>query len=492
MHHASAGALIVYHRGALATALRSGAVLTLLAATMLPWPASAQDSGSAPLTVPDLTVTAEDPLILLPPLGPPVNQAPLAAPPADRRRAAYRDTPAVTAPGFGPIPPPAVALGAARSVQVVEGNAEFTAAAGVVGSDGSDGMDALRAIPVSVAYRNDGQVPAVLFGLSGLVPLATGVAGDVSAHAGVEFPAWRGSVAGALTVADLALADLAAPADRSGGDPDRAGQVVLSGGAGPLSAALYLQHWQAPPAAAEWRVAVVAEAELITSTNGPHAAVGVAAGRTGEDLFALPVARLSYGGKPSWRLAAGVRPILGYPRRLHRLIRDEPAGSEVLRPEQGWLAWLGAGAGAIDLRVGWAHGVSGLVAVEPTGPAAAPGLLLFGLTAETEWNTATGPVTAAARAGANWDRRNLHWRLAADGEWQVASAPPIFLLVGARWIEHRDYQGVFPDEDWTLAVFRDEPRIRGDRRRALGTGMGTPPARHRRRQLRSGGRIDAG
>ena len=79
------------------------------------------------------------------------------------------------------------------------------------------------------------------------------------------------------------------------------------------------------------------------------------------------------------------------------------------------------------------------------------------MAAETAWQTGGGPVTVAARAGANWDRHPVRWRLQAAGEWQFATVPPITLLLGARWIGFREYYAVFPDEDWTLAIFRDAP-----------------------------------
>ena len=420
----------------MAARLRAAAVLpALVAALVLHWPASAQDADSPPLRIPDLTVTAEDPLILLPPLGPPVNQTPLAVPPADRQPVAYRDAPAVTAAGFGPAPPPAGVLRVARSVPAVERSAQFAAAVAAVGTD------TVHGIPAAVRYRNGGLAPMVVLGLSGLVPIES-AAGDVSVHAALEFPAWRGGLDGALTAAGH----------------HRAGQVELSGAAGPVSGALSIQHWQAQPADPEWRLALAAEVALMTLPSGPQAALGLAAGWAGEDLFALPAVRVRYAGKPAWHLAAGVRPMLGYPRWLHHLIREQPGGTAGLRPEQGWLAWLGGGIGVIDVRAGWAHGLTpGAGGGARARRAAGPGVLLVGMAAETAWQTGGGPVMVAARAGANWDRHDVRWRLQADGEWQFASVPPITLLLGARWIQSRKYYAVFPDEDWTLAIFRDAP-----------------------------------
>ena len=422
----------------MAARLRAAAVLpALVAALALHWPASAQDADAPPLRIPDLTVTAEDPLILLPPLGPPVNQTPLAVPPADRQPVAYRDAPAVTAAGFGPAPPPAGVLRVARSVPAVQRSAQFAAAVAAVVD-----VATLHGIPAAVRYRNGGLAPMVALELSGLVPMNGSAAGDVSAHAALQFPAWRVGLDGALTAAGT----------------DRAGQVELSGAAGPLSGTLSVQHWQAQPDAAESRLALAAEVALMTPPSGPQAALGVAAGWADEDLFALPAVRVRYAGKPAWHVAAGVRPMLGYPRWLHYLIRDQPGGTAGLRPEQGWLAWLGGGIGMIDVRAGWAHGLSpGASAGERARRAAGPGLLLFGAATEAAWQTGGGPVTVAARAAANWDRHDVRWRLQADGEWQFAAGPPITLLLGARWIGLREYYAVFPDEDWTLAIFRDEP-----------------------------------
>lgn len=449
------------HRSAKASIrLRAAAVApALLAALAMSSPATAQDADSAPLAVPDLTVTAEDPLILLPPLGPPVSEAPLAVPPADRRRSAYRDRPAVAAPGLGPVPAADAVLRVARSVQAVERNAEFTAAAGGVG------RNALHAIPVAVSYRNGGLVPVIDLGLSGLVPTITGVPGDVSAYAALAFPAWRAGLAGTLTFADR----------------DRAAQVELSAAAGRVSGTLSVQHWQAHPAAAELRLALAAEVALATSPAGPQAALGVAAGRTGAVLFALPAAHVHYAGKPAWHLAAGVRPVLGYPSWLAHLMREKPDSTAVLRPEQGWLAWLGAGVGSIDVRAGLAHGLTaGPRAERRAAAVASRGLVLFGMAAETAWQTAAGPVTAAARAGANWDLRLVRWRLHADGEWQVGAAPPVTLLLGVRWVASREYYGVYADEDWTLAVFPDEPGA------AVIAGVRWSPARGHRLRVVGG------
>ena len=420
----------------MAARLRAAAVLpALVAALALHWPASAQDADAPPLRIPDLTVTAEDPLILLPPLGPPVNQTPLAVPPADRQPVAYRDAPAVTAAGFGPAPPPAGVLRVARSVPAVERSAQFAAAVAAVGTD------TVHGIPAAVRYRNGGLAPMVVLGLSGLVPIES-AAGDVSVHAALEFPAWRGGLDGALTAAGH----------------HRAGQVELSGAAGPLSGTLSVHHWQAQPDAAEWRLALAAELASMTLPSGPQAALGLAAGWAGKDLFALPAVRVRYAGKPAWHLAAGVRPMLGYPRWLHHLIREQPGGTAGLRPEQGWLAWLGGGIGVIDVRAGWAHGLTpGADGGERARRAVGPGVLLVGAAAEAAWHTGGGPVTVAARAGANWDRHDVRWRLHAAGEWQFATVPPITLLLGARWIGFREYYAVFPDEDWTLAIFRDAP-----------------------------------
>ena len=432
----------VHHAPAVPTTLRAAAVpplamvLAALAMLTMQWPVSAQAADRPPVRIPDLTITAEDPLILLPPLGPPVNEAPLAVPPARPRQAAYTGAPAITAPGFGPPPAPGAVLRVARAVQAVERSAEFTATAGVVG------IDALHGIPAAISYRSGGPMPMVDLRLTGLVPMTTDLAGDVAAHAVLESPAWRGAIAGALTVAD----------------PDRAGQVALSGAAGPVSGTLTVQHWQVPPDPAVYRLALAVEAALSASRSGPQASAGVAAGRTGDDLFVLPSARLHYAGKSAWQVAAGVRPMLGYPRWLHHLIRDEPAGTASLRPAQAWLAWLGGGVGAIDLRAGWAHGLSRGFTAERAAGAAGADLVLLGMAVEADWNSGTGgPVTVSARAGANWDRTELDWRLQAAGEWQVAAAPPITLLLGARWLGSRAYYGVYAGEDWTLGPFRDEP-----------------------------------
>ena len=449
-------------------------MLSLAFALAAPWPAAAQDAGSAPLEVPDLTVTAEDPLILLPPLGPPASRQPLAVPASDRRRAAYRAAPAVSAPGFGPLPAPGGVLRIARSVQAVERSSEFSAAAGAVGAD------ALDEAVAAVSYRTAGLVPTVEMGLSGLAPTGDGAALDLTAHAALESYSWRVGVDGAATVAG----DLAA------GQDVRAGQVALSGAAGPWSGRLSAQHWQARAAPAEWRPALAAEVEL-TSARGPRAVVGLAAGLTGDRLFALPAVRVRAAGKPDWHLAAGVRPVLEFPRWLPHLAHDGQDSNLAIQPQQGWLAWLGGGIGAVDLRAGWARGLStgqragdGPGSGPPAPPVAGPDLLLLGVAAEITWNTGSGgPATVAARVGANWHRDTVYWRVRADGQWQISAAPAITLLAGARWIEEREYHAVYRGEDWTLDMFRDEPGS------AVIAGIRWSPAWGHRLQLTGG--IDA-
>ena len=471
----SAGRLPVRH----AWARRAGVVLTLAFAPGAHWPATAQQADAAPVEIPDLTVTAEDPLILLPPLGPPVNQEPLAVPASDRRRAAQRAAPAVSAPGFGPVPAPGGVLRIARSVQAVERSSEFSAWAGAAG------MDALEETLAALSYRDTGTLPTVELGLSGLAPTGVGAAAGGSAHVALASSAWRVGLNGAATVAG----------DLGAGRDVRAARIELSGGAGPWSGTLSAQHWQAHPASAEWRPVLATELEL-TPARGPQAVVGLAAGRTGERLFALPALRVRSGGTPDWHLAAGVRPVLEFPRWLPHLVHGGQDSNLAIQPEEGWLAWLGGGIGAVDLRAGWARGLSigGRSGDGPgSGPAAprVPGsdLLLFGVAAEATWNTGSGgPVAVAARAGANWHRDNVHWRVRADGQWQVTAEPAITLLVGARWIDAREYHGVYPEEDWTLEMFRDEPGS------AVIAGVRWSPAWGHRLQLAAGinSRADAG
>lgn len=450
---------------------RTLVVLTLAFAPAAHWPAAAQDADTPPLEVPDLTVTAEDPLILLPPLGPPVDREPLAVPASDRRRAAHRAVPAVSAPGFGPVPAPGGVLRIARSVQAVERSSEFSASAGAVGASFLDETHA------AVSYRDTGFLPNVELGLSGLAPTRDGEAAEVAAHVALEANSWRVGLDGAATVAG----DLAA------GRGVQAARIALSAGAGPWSGTLSAQHWQAQSAPAEWRPALATELELIAA-RGPQAVVGVAAGRTGDRMFALPAARVRSGGTPGWHLAAGVRPLLGFPRGLPHLVYDGQVSNLEIQPHEGWLAWLGGGIGAVELRAGWAHGLStgtrsvdGAASGSHAPLAPGPDLLLLGVAAEATWNTgAGGPVTVAARAGANWNRDSVHVRVRTDGQWQISTAPSITLLAGVRWVMAREYHAVYAGEDWTLAMFRDEPGA------AVIAGVRWAPAWGHRLQLAAG------
>ena len=414
-------------------------MLLALLALVMPRPVFAQDAGDPPLTVPDLTVTAEDPLILLPPLGPPVNQAPLAVPPADRTRAAFRAAPAVTSPGFGPPPPPDGVLRIARSVQAVERSSEFTVSAAVVVGDR---IDEPHAVPAALSYRNGGTAPTVDLGLSGQLPIKAGVTGDAAAHAALQSPSLRGGLDGALTFAGEV----------------RAGQAALSLGAGNLSGKVAVQSWQAHLAAAEWRTTLAADLALPAPPAGPQADLGVAAWWSSTGLSAFPALRLHYAVPPAWHLAAGLRPMLEYPSWLPYLVHEQQNSNLALRPEQGWLAWLGGGIGSFDVRAGWAHGVAAGGGDDPAVRGSEADLVLLGAAAEATLNTETGAAaTVAARAGANWDRDMVYWRLRADGQWQIVTTPPISLLLAARWVGSRYYHGVYRDEDWTLDMFRAEP-----------------------------------
>jgi hypothetical protein len=421
-----------------AAPLRAAAVLSVLLALVMPRQLVAQDADASPLTVPDLTVTAEDPLILLPPLGPAVNQAPLAVPPAARMRAAFPAVPAVTGPGFGLPPPPDAVLRIARSAQAVERSSEFAASAAIVLGDR---IDAPHAVPAALSYRTGGSVPTVDLGLSGLLPVKAGVTGDAAAHAAVQSPSVRGRIGGALTFAGEV----------------RAGQAVLDLGAGSLSGTVAVLSWQAHLADAQWRTTLAADLALPVAPAGPQVDLGVAAWWSATGLSALPSLRLHYAAPPAWHLAAGVRPMLGYPSWLRSLVHDRQDSNLALRPEQGWLTWLGGGIGGVEVRAGWAHGLTTGGSDEHAARTSAADLVLVGAAAEGTWNTVTGPATVAARAGANWDRDMVHLRLRADGQWQIVTRPAISLLLAGRWIGSRHYHGVYRDEDWALDMFQDEP-----------------------------------
>lgn len=401
----------------------------------LRWSVAAQTADpEAELRLPDLTVTAEDPLILLPPLGPPASQTPIAVPQGGAPRAQVPGVPLTTDSGDGPALPPIHVLRRAQAAVASEHTSKFLVRAGVA--------DPAAAGHIAVAAGMEAGDPdrTVSLHLSGTMPVAPGP-GELAARGLVTHPTWQLGLDGSHVATG----------------PDHAWHAGLHGASGPVHLAFFYHRWLADPAAPGWQVA--GAAELVWNLADASAVrLGLVAGWSELGPFAFPAMRLHYVPAPGWHLAAGARPVVGFPRRVADLVDDDPYPGVGLHPDRALVVWLGGGHRAIDLRVGLAHGLhrGADVAGRATRESGTE-TMLFGITAEAA--TAGGDVEMTVHAGGNWHWRDASWtpRLLATAEWHPAITLPVALLLRARWIESSAYTAIETDEDWSLNLFREVP-----------------------------------
>ena len=384
----------------------------------------AQDSGpAAELVVPEITVTAEDPLILLPPLGPAPAASAVPLPPPAGARAAARQSPLTPAPRFAAVPPPAVVLRHARAPRAVERTNDLA---------------------LSAALDPVGDPQAVGAGLR----LATGAPGREAAlevaavvslrreRLGRERPE-RISVQGRLRVPgyqlglDMTLADFL-------GQTQAAHAGLTARGAG--EAALTFARWRRGSSAS-----LAAQFGVGQLLAGLDLAVGGAVTLQAGAAYPLPAGRVTLTPAPDWRFEAGLRPYLRVPRWAANVV---PRADDYLdlAPERAWLAWLGGNYRSLELRFGVAHGLIHRFhrrAVDRLPDDAV--LLLLAL----EWEAAllrsrAGDLTLRVAAGAAGAWPAPAPRLLLDAAWPVLAEPSLAVLLQAGFLQAPLY-GV---EDW--------------------------------------------
>ena len=351
--------------------------LAAVAAALLVWSLPAQDpDGTVELGIPDLTITAEDPLILLPPLGPAADPPPVPLPAAARERAVPPEVPVLTPARGAPAPAPLRALATASAPDAVERTTDLLLNAAL-----ADG-----AVHATAQLEVRGPVHQTTLGLRGVVPVPAALPAVGAVHGRWGAP-W-GEVGLGLTLAAAAGAGEA-------GFQARLSGVLLAAqlGIGPLPSAL--------------------EVSL-----GGALALQVAP----RQVVPYPFARLTIAlseAKPELRVEAAVRPYIGYP---HWLADETDRPLDRLPQERAWLGWLGFGAAAAQLRIGVTQG---LLYRFPAVPASPSDTKLVQL--ELEVDTAlhhgrAGDLEVRARVGAGWA-----W---SDGK---VATPRARLLVAAAW-----------------------------------------------------------
>ena len=410
------------------------ALPSALAVVLVAWSATAQVSDrTAEQELPEITVTAEDPLTLLPPLGPAPDDSPIPLPSPDTTRARHRESPAAPT-ASGAVPVPRVALQYAMAREALHRSSDLEGR--VVLLDVA-GLRALHAALRLATGAPDGEAALVL---ATTAPLLGAAATRVAANGRIDTGGWRIGL-------DLALAEAAA---------GRLGQGRLAAD-GPVAATLTYARWHAGALAALEASLGIGQLPLSPALK---VEIGAAAALDAGAVSVFPVADVSFAPAAEWRVAAGVRPAIGFPAWLL-----DPAGSVAdeleLKPERAWLAWLGGGYGDLDLRLGVAHGrihgFDGYTVALMGPPAVLAGLSL-------QWNTVAGhgpsgdiSLRVVAGAAATWTdgRESLaaeagFWptavvaRLLLQATWPFLETPPAAIVVRAGLLQAPVY-GV---EEW--------------------------------------------
>ena len=418
--------------------------LIALAAALVAWSAAAQAADrAAELEVPDLTVTAEDPLTLLPPLGPAPDDSPIPLPPPDATRARHRESPPVPS-GSGTVPLPAVALRLARAPEALPRSSDLKGRVVLLDVAG------LGALHAALLLANGAPGTEAALALAATTPLVGEGATRVMAHAGIDTGGWRFGL-------DLALAEAAT---------GRLGQGRLAAD-GPVAATVTYASWRTGSLAALEALLGLAPLPLPPALE---VAIGGAAALDAGAVSVFPAGRVTFAPAAEWRVEAGVRPAIGFPAWLldpAESVADDPE----LTPERAWLAWLGGGYGDLDLRLGMAHGlihgfhgdsvaVVGSHAVlfllalqwDTVARRGPPGdiTLRVAAGAAATWTPGVGAlgVLAGAKAASNEEAtsstRGVVGRLLLEAAWPVVATPPVAVLVRAGLLQ----APVFGVEEW--------------------------------------------
>ena len=432
---------------------------TALAAALLTWSAAAQVSDrAAELEVPDLTVTAEDPLTLLPPLGPAPDDSPIALPAHDATRARYHESPPPPS-ASGAVPLPAVALQYARTPEALPRSSDLEGR--VVFLD----VPGLRALHAALLLATGAPDSEATLALAATAPLRGEGATRVTAHAGMD-------AGGGRIGLDLALAEAAT------------GQLLQGRLAADSAVAAKEPHVAVPYVAltyARWgagsRAALEALLGLVPLPPALEVEIGGAVALDAGAVSVFPAGRVTFAPAPDWHLEAGVRPAVGFPAWLL-----DPAGSVTdeleLTPERAWLAWLGGGYGDLHLRLGVAHGLIHGFHGNSVGVVGTHAVLFL---LALHWDTVArrgppGDITlrVAAGAAATWtpgvgalgvtrgppeprvegadaeitSTHGVVGRLLLEATWPVLATPPVAVLVRAGLLQ----APMFGVEDWLAAT----------------------------------------
>lgn len=373
--------------------------------------------------VPEITVTAEDPLILLPPLGPAPADSAVPLPPPAGARAAARQTPLTPASGFAAAPPPAVVLQRARAPRAVERTSDLAVSAALdpvvhthaVGAalrlaTGSPGREAALEVAATVPVRRE--------------RFSRERPERISARGRLRRPGYQLGL-------DLTLAEFL--------DQTQAAHAALTAqGAG--DAALTYARWRRGSSAS-----LAAQFDVGQLLAGLDLAVGGAVTLQAGAAYPLPAGRITLTPAPEWRFEAGLRPYLQVPRWAANVVFKEDDYLD-LAPERAWLAWLGGNYRSLELRFGVAHGLIHRFhrrAVDRLPDDVV--LLLLAL----EWEAAllrspSGDLTLRVAAGGagTWPAPAV--RLLLDAVWPILAEPSVALLLQTEFLQAPLY-GV---EDW--------------------------------------------
>ena len=265
------------------------ALLCALAATLPAWPVPAQVSAQATeLEVPDLTVTAEDPLTLLPPLGPAPDDSPIPLPAPDATRGRSRETPPAPPAGSGAVPPREAALQNARAPEAVPRSSYLEGRAGL------RDLAALRAAHVALLLTAGAPEREAALALATTTPLPGEAATRIAAHGRLD-------TLGRRVGLDLALATAVT---------GHALQGRLTAD-GPVAATVTYARWRSGSRAV---LAALLGPERLSPAL--EVALGGAVALEAGAVFAFPAGRVTFAPATEWSIEAGVRPVVGFPAWL--------------------------------------------------------------------------------------------------------------------------------------------------------------------------------
>ncbi len=414
------------------------ALLSVLAVALSAWSAAAQASDRAvELEVPALTVTAEDPLTLLPPLGPAPDDSPIPLPAPDATRARHRESPPAPPSGSGAVPLPAVALQSARAPDALPRSSDLAGRVVLLDVAGLRALHAALLLATGAADREEA------LALAATTPLLGEGATRVAAHAAMNAGGWRIGL-------DLALAGAASA---------RLGQGRLAAD-GPVAATVTYASWRTGSRAA---LEALLGLELLPLPPALEVAIGAAVAIDAGAVSVFPAGRVTFAPAAEWSIEAGIRPVVGFPAWL-----IDPAARVTdhleVTPERAWMAWLGGGYGDLDLRLGVAHGLIHRFDGESVASMGADAVLARLM---LQWDTVArrGPpadirlrVVAGATvawtpgvepraAEASFWSAEVVGRLLLEADWPVLATPPVAVLVRAGLLQ----APVFGVEEWLAA-----------------------------------------